>query len=204
MTLAILRSLRIASSNVRLSRRALSSSACFWATRTSVTIKSENRFTAPCSHVNPGEFKGGAPERDDDEIDADPRRYAKSQDSEKGGPADDLRDLVHNALLTLVRPRCLECNSATKRTASSNWFGACRGEGASSSIMRFERQCGAAAPPFAIRYLCVWLLPCAVSECSCAVFEWAWAFEDSSRPFACSPLPCWSAASRWLFAAMSW
>jgi Protein of unknown function (DUF2934) len=51
-------------------------------TGTSVTIKSENRFATPCSRRNP---KDRAPESDDDEINADPRRHAESQDSDKEG-----------------------------------------------------------------------------------------------------------------------
>jgi len=47
----------------------------------------------------PGRQRPGALERDDDEIDADPCRHDESQDSDKGGPADDRRNLVHHALL---------------------------------------------------------------------------------------------------------
>src|SRR5580698_3501678 len=76
----------------------------------------------------------------------------------------------------VVLPRCSECNCVTERTALSTWSGKFVSGELSAIQPRNQTERRGLLGPRRLHltgyaYLCDWLLLCAASECSRAVFE---------------------------------
>jgi hypothetical protein len=179
MTLAILCSPRIASSSVKVSRCALSSSSCFWATSMSMTTNSENKLAAPCSQKEAGSVDCLQAEPPRDQIwpyppnDAQPPRAQQRVAGHEGD--DSIHCLLRRRGPTVVIR--MELRHRTDRLVNGVrdvWLG---GRAVrhplltTKEIARVRRN--RVAAPAGLVYFCLWLMPCAISECSWAVFDWA-------------------------------